>query len=292
MPRTLYLHIGSHKTGTTSIQSNLTVNKASLTDHDFAYVTGDNGVNLHGMFGVTDADKGVWDHLARPHDVVQILTAPKQSNVIASTEGFSYLFDRAAIADVHALLRPHFDAIRIVSYLRRQDQLAVSHHQEGAKQKLTSASRLYGHSPFALPQPSDLQTLYLDYNRRIGLWADVFGEKAMLLRVFDRNLLTDGDVVADFLALLGLNAARLDRIKGKNVSMGFAKTKMGHILNELVPHQQVKAGILARIPNDGKLLPSRGQAMAFLEPYRSGNRALNASVSPPNLKFFPMISTF
>ena len=50
MPRTLYLHIGSHKTGTTSIQKSLKENIAVLADLSVDYPIGGNDTNLHDCF--------------------------------------------------------------------------------------------------------------------------------------------------------------------------------------------------------------------------------------------------
>jgi hypothetical protein len=278
MTRTLYLHIGAHKTGTTSIQSMLASNTRALAARDFAYVVGQNRRNMHGYFGRLEAENfrhsGL--NLKKKDEFLQRFTTQKMPNLVASSENFSHFFDRAAIQEVADLLRPHFDVIRIISYLRRQDQLAISHHQEGAKPLNRAATLLYGNSPTALPEPTDSQRQYLDFATRIGHWGDAFGDAAITLRLFGRETLKSGDAVADFLDILGLDPAEFRATEERNTSMGLAQTKTGHILNEIVDSELSKARVLARIPDGEKMLPRREDALRFVEPYLEGNLRLNA----------------
>lgn len=232
--------------------------------HDFLYRPDKAGQTFQGML-VRDEDR-----------LVATLTQGSAANVIASTEAFSFLFDGAEIRRLARLLQPHFTQIRIVSYLRRQDQLAVSHHQQGARPARGPAAALYGFSPTALPPPNASQTRYLDYDTRLGLWADAFGPDAMRLRVFDRALLRGGDVVLDFCAEVGLNPQGLVLARDLNPSIGALRTKLGHMLNEAISSPLIRAQVLNDLPEGGKLLPSKAEAAAFLAPYVAGNRRLNA----------------
>ena len=173
-------------------------------------------------------------------------------------------------------MRPYFDEIRIVSYLRRQDRHAVSHHQEGARPNRRAEGDLWGHAPDALPDYSPTHDLYLDYDRRLGLWADVFGQDKLDLRVYDRRRLKDGDIVADFLTLIGLDTSDVASVGDKNVSLGAAQTKVGHLMNAARVRPSVADVILSQIDAKGRLLPSQVQARAYLERYRDSNRRLNA----------------
>jgi len=177
-----------------------------------AYVSSPDTAPLHSYLGFANSDSlfpegfrsldadALADRLAAADD-----RGVTQDLVIASSENFSFFFERSAIAALKGALQRHFDDIRIVSYLRRQDRHAVSHHQEGAKANRRAEGDLWGHALNALPTPSSRQALYLDYDRRLGLWADEFGDDRLTLRVYDRALMKDGDIVADFLALVGLN---------------------------------------------------------------------------------------
>ncbi|MBC7736414.1 MAG: hypothetical protein H7245_04120 [Candidatus Saccharibacteria bacterium] len=218
----------------------------------------------------------------RIEQVAHLITQPHTNHVIASSEGFSYLVDRDAIQALHDAIAPAFSIIRIVSYLRRQDQFAISHHQEGANPPVKPAALLHGHSPTALPQTSALQHQYLDYETRIGLWGDVFGDAAMILRVYDRATLKNGDSIADILDAVGLPDLPVIDAKDKNVSMGMVETKLGHLLHGIVTDAHIRASVQRRLPMTERMLPARADARAFLAPYIHGNRRLNTrfAISP------------
>lgn len=277
MPRTLYLHIGSHKTGTTSIQNFLSKNCDTLLQRGVYYPLSSNNLNLGGVLGNIDigADDQGSSAAKRIGQVTRFILAKDAPIVIGSTESFSYLFDRPIIEAYRNSLAAHFSTIKIISYLRRQDQFAISHHQEGANPQNKPAAKLHGHATTALPEKTDLQHKYLDYDTRIGLWGDVFGDDAMVLRVYDRKALKDGDALADFMAIVGLSDLDLTVAAEKNVSMGLIQAKMGHILNDLVTDQHVKASVLKRLPEADRMLPRRDDARAFTAPYVEGNRRLN-----------------
>ena len=206
---------------------------------------------------------------------IQAIVEGTAPNVIVSSEGYSYLNDAAALKVFADQLRGHFSTIKIICYLRRQDQFAISHHQEGANPQIKLAAKLHGHRPTALPETNPLQQKYLDYATRIGMWGDAFGDNNIMLRIFDRKVMKSGDAVADFLELVGLGGMEVSTVATKNVSMGFVKTKFGHILNELLSDMQIKGSLLGRVPDEGKLLPRRADAVDFVTPYVEGNRALN-----------------
>ena len=56
MTRTLFLHIGSHKTGTTSIQNFLAHNRDLLAARGYGYPVTGKGLNLGGVIGNTMAE--------------------------------------------------------------------------------------------------------------------------------------------------------------------------------------------------------------------------------------------
>ena len=278
MARTLYLHIGSHKTGTTSIQHFLAGQTEELARRGYAYPVSANGLNLGGVIGGLSEGEDEMDEggiTRRTRQAISLICEGDAQVVIASSEGFSYMNDPAEIKALGRRLRRSFARIKIITYLRRQDQFAVSHHQEGANPQVKRATKLHGHRPTALPETSPLQQKYLDYGTRIGMWGDAFGDKDVIVRVYDRALLKNGDSVADFLELVGLGDMEIGEPVARNTSMGFVKTKLGHILNEFVPDMAAKKAVLARLPEGGKLMPSRAEAMAFVEPYLAGNRRLN-----------------
>lgn len=275
--RRLFLHIGAHKTGTTALQQGLYQNRILLQALGCSYACSPTAKHLHSYLGSATPGHFLTQgfKLLNPDSVSALLAEAATDTVVASSENFSFFFQKPAIAALAETLRAQFDQIRIVCYLRRQDRHAVSHHQEGAKPYRHVEGGFWGQAPTALPDHSPAHDLYLDYNRRLGLWADVFGDDAIDIRIYDRALLKDGDIFADFLDLLKYEVRGLQSVGDHNVSLGAAQTKAGHLLNGAGIRPKVAEAILGRIPADGRLLPARQQARAFLDRYLESNRALN-----------------
>lgn len=282
--RCLYLHIGAHKTGTTALQQSLYWNRQALEQRGASYVTSPDVAHLHGYLGLATPGRFLPEGLKvlDPEAFAARLASATTDIVVGSSENFSFFFQRPAIEALGKALSRHFGKLRIVSYLRRQDRHAVSHHQEGAKPHRYSETELWGHGIRALPEAAPSHALYLDYNYRLGLWAEVFGDEAMELRVYDRSVLKGGDIFADFLDCIGVEGSDLKPVGDRNMSLGAAQTKAGHLMNEAKLSPALASSILERISEGGRLLPSRDQARAFLEPYRASNRALNQrfNISP------------
>lgn len=276
--RRLFLHIGSHKTGTTTVQATLQHNEALLLQRGLAVVRGDSLPNLHQYLGFVDT-KAILPGGYKTHDPVAfaaMLAAAKADHVFGSSENFSFFFSQTAIDQLAAALKAHFDDIRIIVYLRRQDRHAISHHQEGARPQRRPEGMLWGHSLTALPEPAPQHWLYLDYDHRISMWEKAFGQDNLMVRLFDRGLLKDGDIVPDILALMGYDEHGLVRMPDSNVSLGRLRAKIGHIANEVIGDDAVTEKLLQALPHqDTRMIPSAADAERFLAPYREGNRRLN-----------------
>ncbi len=140
---------------------------------------------------------------------------------------------------------------------------------------------------------------YYDYRTIIEHYAEVFGEKNIIVRLFDRTSLTDGDVRADFEALLGLPREMLGRAPDSNTS--FSAPAMAFLAewNALNPRgksvaspdpSRERLGLLvtALRENTGprlRLSPERIEV--FLAPYREGNEWVRQRFFPERASLFP-----
>jgi hypothetical protein len=276
--RRLFLHIGAHKTGSTALQLGLHRNRARLEGQGVAYVSDPSVAHVHNHLASSQPGQPVPEgfRVSNPDAFAALLAQPGKDMIIASSENFSFFFQHDPIADLHRSLAPHFDEIRILSYLRRQDRHAASHHLEGARPQRRAEAALWGNALTALPNPTPAHDLYLDYDRRIGLWADVFGQEHVKLRIYERELLFNGDIFSDFLTWIGLDEAGMAAAGERNLSLGAAQSKAGHLMVGMGINAKVMAAVQERIINDGRMLPSQDQARDFLARYRDGNRRLNA----------------
>jgi hypothetical protein len=284
MPRSrkLLIHIGSHKTGSTSIQATLYRNRNSLKDQGFVlFNRGPDGKERVSGNALTwikfrpSLNNRVEGRFHR--GLVKALDAAG-NNVIISAETFSWVFSQKAVTALAEQLRLYFDDITIVAYLRRQDHQAVSQYQQSSKPGAIVASRFYGSGCNALPPYQLHFDSYLDYFQRIGLWAAAFGEDRLKVRLFDPSQLHRGDVVEDFFHTIGLSLdVKADKL---NESTGFERTKIGHLMSDLEYPEHLWKRVSAHLDNSGKMLPSRLEAEQFYAHFRDSNERLRMKYLP------------
>ena len=194
----LILHIGSHKTGTSSLQSSLLKNKAKLAELNWEFNTLDKFGNSSN-FIKSEYNKG---RLVRSlsTEFKSVLKHFQEQNLIISGEHFSLLGknDESVIKKIQSLTAKYFKKTTIVIYLRRQDKLAISLKQQAAKGSLLGqmvSSQLCGHSDKALPELTDDMTSYLSFNENVRLWASCFGKESMCVRLFAQKFRPNGKLI-------------------------------------------------------------------------------------------------
>jgi hypothetical protein len=122
----------------------------------------------------------------------EILQSGCQKVVLSNEQLSSQLKSANEIRRIADLLRPISTDIRVVVYLRRQDELALS---------LYSTSIRAG---AVLPELTVQQALEnYDYAVMLEPWAKVFGKQALIVKVYERSRLKDGDLVSDFFSIVG-----------------------------------------------------------------------------------------
>lgn len=274
----LLLHIGSHKTGSTSIQSALFNDQPYLNSNDIFYFNKCLDGSIHHQVSSwikfrkegVEGDCGARVRMAK--ELATKLNDNRFSNVILSIEGFSWILDKEEIERLHKELSVHFDT-KIIVYIRRQDKLAISHHQQGSKRNNLPSCFYYKGDNKALPS-ADRNFDYLNYDKKLSKWSEVFGAENMIIRIFESNLLVNNDVVDDFFHLLGLQD-HSKSIAYRNTSNGFEFTKVGHLVNLSNLNRDLSKLIRKGSDRAGKSLPSRQNAEAFYNRYRTSNIELN-----------------
>ena len=198
MPRHLVLHIGLPKTGTTSIQRVLITKRDDLREQGYFYPRVKEGGVPQFLHKVERGGRAVqfWRELkAEIDDLPQDV-----STVILSNEQCSVAFrDTKLIGSLHDRLADRFTSIRVAVYLRRQDLHAASVFA----QRLRTGRQV---APPDLASFAAEMAPFHDYEALLSRWAEVFGEAAMMPRIYARDCLPGGDVVRDFLELCGLDA--------------------------------------------------------------------------------------
>lgn len=194
------LHIGIGKTGTTTIQHALKAARPTLPELGFCYPRTP-GTQLHtALCAYAEAAEPPppWrrrrlpppepDFEQRLGEEIAALPASVHT-LVFSSEALATLHSAAQLARLRALLDPSCASYRVLVYLRRQDEWAVSNH--------TQLARIGKDRPVFHGEPRDFAPL-------LDRWAAAFGRDAVAPRIFSRSDLAEGDVLADFCAACGL----------------------------------------------------------------------------------------
>jgi hypothetical protein len=200
-PKKLYLHIGFHKTGTTTIQNFLRINSELIEQKDYLYPV--SGRKYHAHFqlgwGLTPAhvsynrlfpqmDK-LWGELA------QEISAKSFSNIILSAEAFDLVNEH--LPKLKEYLARY--ETKIIIYLRRQDHLIQS--QYGQKIIKPSVKETRSIDDFIKNLLEN--DILVHYSKLLDRWEQFFGKENLIVRIYEKEQLPDG-LVADFLNAVGL----------------------------------------------------------------------------------------
>lgn len=304
----LILHIGLSKTATSSIQRVLGGQRAALAKLGVCYPVSPGWAN-HGMLPASlvplsrlgHFNPALWDGIGAEARLAQFrrdfaaemaaLPATTRLVILSAEQCGGLLTTREEITRLRDLLAPFAARIRVAVYLRRQDQHAASGY--------TQALRVAGINPPALPKLGPDRLPHYDYARMLEDWAAVFGDDAMLVRIFERSSLARGDAVDDFLALcevpLAVPADHPDR--QSNLSLTPAAIDLVRTLGERLkarPEGLSASSLLWRrfTASVSEALPGRGwqphpaEAAAFLARFEQVNEAVRRRWFPDRPSLF------
>ncbi len=195
----LYLHIGHPKTGTTSIQSCLLANRNAL--RQAGILVPETGFEMGAHHGFADnfySVRRLASQAARNEDRLRREVARSGCRtVVLSSEGFI----QENPARLAGLLGPAFEPF-VVYYIRRQDLTAESVYA----QRVRSFIHL-----LVPPIEAVLPALIPHYRRHLVRFGQAFDPAHILVRPFEKAAFQGGDLVTDFLTLIGADPARLPR---------------------------------------------------------------------------------
>lgn len=218
----LVVHIGTEKTGTSSIQESLFKNKSILAEHGY-YFSQCAGERNNLKFPLYSMSEQRGDPYFRNNNInnvderrlfkadfedvfnreISSLSANIHTVIISSEHFHSLLIDESEVKALKRLVSKYFDEIKIVCYLREQVETCVSHYSTVIKTGLT-------------PDFNDFMTKcdpsnpYYDYLGLLERWQNVFGHKNLIVSKFSRNTLIDSDIVKDFYTKINVDYANMD----------------------------------------------------------------------------------
>lgn len=209
------LHIGLHKTGTTSIQAFLQRNIGALQTHGMDFYQGmvypENHVELHAASMRPERQSGYKNRAGLQVDanyiaqvqqrVARFVQDSNASRLVFSNEGLSLL----RYVDELQTLKSLFPAgcFQVVVYLRNQADYLRSYAAQLSKNPETLPQHIDKES-FAYAEPD---SWLADYAARLAPFEQVFGASNVHVLSYDAVLEKEGNVIPSFLRWLGLASA-------------------------------------------------------------------------------------
>ncbi len=292
------IHIGTEKTGSTTIQHFLRDSRSFLQSHGVAYPLTpglvdhrqlayyaknvykqeDAFIREHGLYSperLAEWKTGFENQLQR--ELSQLDTSV-HSVIFSSEHLHSRLWGESGIQNLKQLLLPWFTEIEILVYLRRQDQVAVS----GYSTKLKT-----GETPGEILNLNvDPKNHYYNYYVLLNKWSAVFGRNNVQVRLFDPTSFHNNDLISDFLAAAGISEnQQWFKPRNLNAKLSWQAQKLLLKYNYRYPrfdragynelNDKVREKLLQRLEaryQGREELPARAEAMSFYDLFRFDNR--------------------
>ena len=240
MGRTLYLHIGHFKTGTTALQVFLARNPDFLARHglDYAEPFRKNAkhsalaFSIYHAAGVETLMHGYADPTP-PEDLWALLfdyvRECPQPGVIVSSEEFMRLGGiEAALPRLPRLARLGRDIeIRVIAYLRAPDAHLRSWYNQLVKMRQKMPD-------FETALRGAIEPVHFDYTRALRPWVETFGSENVILRPYEESFRGGTGLYADFLSIFGIDMPE----KGLSLPEGDPNPRLDERTLELVRMMQ------------------------------------------------------
>ncbi len=198
MHEKIIIHIGTHKTGTSAIQDFLLLNRKALSRHGFLYPQ----KSRRDYYEIKNSEVFVPPWKFKNYHKLVRLCHRRDRHVIVSSETFSLIRDVAPIQEALGDVKP-----TIICYLRRQDTFIQSFYNQAVKNDAE-------YRPITAYQPPAT----LDYDKLLDRWANVFGQENLKIRPYEKDAFKNGDLVTDFLSLIGLDLTPDLKVLAKNTN--------------------------------------------------------------------------
>jgi hypothetical protein len=287
----LTLHIGTGRAGSSSIQFFLRDNRERLRELGILYPQTP-GRARHARLGLfvkskTELESSPEWRRQRQSDTASFRRAFRRrflSEVEASGLSRVLLSDEILFgSSEHALRRlSRFmhriaGSLRLVAYLRRQDDHMVSRYQQGVKTGWVARLRDWAEE--------DMSDLY-DYRRRIGMHERLLAPTDFVVRRFERERFVDGSLFQDFLdaARIDARAEDLTQVPKLNKSLDAESVEFLRLMNlHRIEYEGGTAGLidnralikrLTKVSAGPTLTLPASVLDAFMEQWEESNRAV------------------
>lgn len=222
----LYLHIGFHKAGSSTLQAFLKANGARLADGGILYAEvgrEEHHDAHHRLAAALRPARADSEQTAKLWGEVRELALAGAGDVVISSEGL----DSVDAAPLGRLLEDV--PVKVVAYLRELPGRMVSIYNQATK---NGNSTLDFDRFFA----RELRRPRTPSAPRLKAYAELFGRENVRVRSLEEAVLDGGELIADFLAALGVGAEavsrlRLQSVAAENRSAGWRTVEVLRALN-------------------------------------------------------------
>lgn len=249
----IYLHIGTGKTGTSTIQNALHAHRKELREKysvDYADVSITSiehfGETIVAHYPLVEVIKSRNERALRK--VLDYINKSNCRSIVFSCESLYHNLNRNDIEWLdNGLLG---NEVFVICYVRRQDLYIESAYRQQVKVgefKMRFEDFVKRHT-----QSRFLNEVHANYYRMIGVWASIFGKKNVTVRPFDKKIFRNGSLLDDFSHILGVD----DTFLSKN---------MKNETNQTLPSELIN---IIRLCNSYQVVP-RDEQQGFVQFLRS-----------------------
>ncbi len=217
MRKTIYLHIGHYKTGTTALQVFLNSNRDALQNLGKLWSKGVDypdqfshfakhsqmAFSIYREAGMTRLMYGYSDETPakeRWNSFFDYVRKSKCPSILISSEEFMRMGANPKAAqllqDIVSPVRNEFN-FKIIAYLRHPDAHLRSWYNQLVKLKQPVPD-------FNRTVCEVMEPIHYDYNLALKPWKNIFGEKSLIVRPYTESLRQDGALFKDFMDCLGV----------------------------------------------------------------------------------------
>ena len=294
------LHIGTTKTGSTSIQKFLADNRGLLLEKGVFYsrALGDISHNkipayLHGRFQKSQMQRKHGIHNERDYRAfeqqlgcafaAELKEISTEHIVISSEHLHSRCTTSEKFARLKELLAPVLKEreVRILVYLRPQIHHAIALYSTMLRHGLDEDINSF----LKQRMQKGAKRSYFNFKKVLGMWSREFGEDALSVRPFSEVKAMPHGVLSDFGTHIGMDLTdpRLQFPERENSSMGSWAAEVLRLLNSededihLTPQARkvLRRWLREEVP-PGKVRPNLEMARAFQESFASSNEWVTA----------------
>lgn len=204
--KTLLIHIGHYKTGTTAIQSFFSKNRIQLQKQGVHYCQSSNNHGKHSnlafsllkslgvstqLYGYNAENKAttLWQQLGK-----EIINAPCSTAVISSEEFIrlgEYNGSSKLLTSINQYFKKLSIDIKVVAYFRGQNDHLESWYNQFIKMNYSTPT--LGHTI------RSLESIHYDYQKALSPWLEAFGEENVIARPYLSTTVDKNHLLKDFL---------------------------------------------------------------------------------------------